>query len=130
MCHHFSCLRDAPHAGTRGTTRRALRRAFQWCALEILRTIIDLISVLQSSNLYFFVARTEYSTYSKSRSVLMRRLSLIQNFYNIYNKLHCHQYFSYHSRCLRSTILDSVRTSQKYLAHYTWKSLCKTSTWN
>ncbi len=60
MCHRFSCLRDTPHRGTRGTTRSASRRAFQWWALEILRTIIDLISVLQSSKWYFIMKRTEY----------------------------------------------------------------------
>ena len=41
MCNRFSRLRDKHHAGPRDTTRCALRRAFQWCALEILRTIIN-----------------------------------------------------------------------------------------
>ena len=63
MCHRFYRLRDKPHTGPRDTTRCALRRAFQWCALEILRTIIELVPVRWSSNLYFFVARTEYSVF-------------------------------------------------------------------
>ena len=44
MCHCFSHLRAKPHVGPSHTARHALRSAFEWCTLEILRMIIELVS--------------------------------------------------------------------------------------